>query len=65
MRYDQRYTRTRDLITDAAVPRTSWGGILLCHLCQRRVYFAGGFLELLASQVKQIAQTGRVYKFGK
>lgn len=53
------------MITDPEIPRLNNGGVALCHLCQRRVYFAGGFMEILASQLAQIAKTGRVYKFGK
>jgi hypothetical protein len=65
MRMNPRYTRTRDMITAPEVPRLKNGEVALCHLCQRRIYFAGGFLQLLASQVKQLAYRGYVYKFGK
>jgi transposase-like protein len=42
-----RYTRVRDMITDDAVPRLQSGGVALCHICQRSVHFAGGFLQKL------------------
>jgi hypothetical protein len=53
------------MITAPEIPRLNNGGVALCHTCQRRVYFAGGFLELMASQLEQIAQRGHVYKFAK
>lgn len=42
-----RYTRTRDMITAPEVPRMENGGVALCHFCQRDVYFADGFMNLL------------------
>lgn len=51
MRTDKRYTRTRAMLTDEAVPRRLDGGIALCHRCQRSVYFAGGFLKLLLTKL--------------
>lgn len=51
-----RYTRTRDMITAPEVPRLANGGVALCHSCQRNVYFAGGFLELLARRLKWLAR---------
>lgn len=53
------------MITAPEIPRLDNGGVALCHLCQRRVYFAGGFLRLLAGQVEQMARFGKIYKFGK
>lgn len=47
MRTDPRYSRVRAMLTDEAVPRLNGRGIALCRLCQRRVYFSGGFLNLL------------------
>ena len=52
MRMDKRYTRTRDMITAPEVPRRKSGGIALCHICQRGVYFAKGFNNLLLKVVK-------------
>lgn len=46
MRMNPRYTRTRNMITAPEVPRLANGGVALCHLCQRNVYFAGGFIQL-------------------
>ena len=59
MRTDPRYMRTRAMLTDEAVPRLASGGIALCHLCQRAVYFAGGFLELLRRQLERTARDMR------
>ena len=60
MRTDPRYSRVRDMLTVPEVPRRRVRGvkpnIALCHFCQRRVYHAGGFLELLAKKVKRAAQ---------
>lgn len=56
MRTDPRYTRVRALITDEAIPRFKDGGIALCHVCQREVYWRGGFLELLIKQVERLAR---------
>lgn len=50
-----RYTRTRDMILDDAVPRLSSGGVALCHICQRSVYFAGGFVQLLQKHLERLA----------
>lgn len=48
MRHDRRYWKTHNMITHPEIPRFKDGiGIRLCHVCQRLVYFAGGFLELL------------------
>lgn len=60
MRTDPRYTRVRTMLTDVSVPRTANGGIRLCHLCQRRVYFANGFLPFLIRLVKRHADDRRV-----
>lgn len=65
MRMNMRYTRTRDMLTAPEVPRMKNGNIALCHGCQRRVYFAGGFVECMASHLHQIAEVGYVYKLGK
>jgi hypothetical protein len=55
MRTDPRYTRVRQMLTCDDVPKGSNGGPLLCHRCQRSVYFAGGFLKLLVKHVKREA----------
>lgn len=47
------------MLTDEAVPRLPNGGIALCHFCQRDVYFAGGFLELLQRQLEQMIRFPR------
>jgi transposase-like protein len=59
MRTDPRYTRTRDMLLDEAVPRLANGGIALCHLCQRSVYFAGGFLQAVLRSLEAIAMRTR------
>jgi hypothetical protein len=51
MRTHPFYPRVRQMITAPEVPRLASGGLALCHLCQRAVYFAGGFLDLLVSDV--------------
>ena len=50
------------MITAIEIPRTADGeGVRLCHRCQRRVYFAGGYLNIVvraleaAAKVRQIA----------
>lgn len=48
--------RTREMITAPEVPRTAWGGIALCHFCQRWAYFKGGFLLLLADDLQRMAR---------
>ena len=53
------------MLTAPEVPRMKNGNIALCHGCQRRVYFAGGFVECMASHLHQIAEVGYVYKLGK
>jgi hypothetical protein len=60
MRTDQRYTRVRDMLTAPEVPRTEGGkGIALCHYCQRKIYFVGGFLKLLARDLEWLARYRR------
>lgn len=56
MRTDRRYTRVRQMITDAAIPRNERGLLRLCRDCQRDVYFAGGFLKLLARDLAALAK---------
>lgn len=55
MRYDKRYTRTLTLITDPDIPRAEGGGIRLCHFCQRSVFLKGGFLMLLADDLRRLS----------
>lgn len=43
------------MITDPAIPRDN-GALRLCHTCQRRVYFANGFLRLLAKELTAAAR---------
>jgi hypothetical protein len=62
MRTDRRYTRVRDMLRSPEVPRLEGGGIALCHGCQRSVYFAGGFIRLLAMALeKQASCRGSVH----
>lgn len=60
MRTNPKYTRVRDMITHSSVPRLPNGGIALCHLCQRAVYFANGFLLLLTQDLSRAAQSKMV-----
>lgn len=55
MRTDPRFNRVRTMMLDQAVPRLENGGIALCHICQRNVYFAGGFLMLLVRNIEHAA----------
>jgi len=55
MRYNRRYSRVLGIITDPAIPRTRDGGIALCHLCQRSVMFANGFLRYVIEIVHSMA----------
>lgn len=59
MRYDRRYTRTLNMITAPEIPRLPNGGVALCHVCQRVVFFAGGFMELLILAVEREARNCR------
>lgn len=56
MRTDPRYTRVRDMLLAPEVPRLSSGGIALCHICQRNVYFRGGLIQLLIRHIKQMTR---------
>lgn len=48
IRTNPAYHRGRDMLLADEVPRTRFrAGIKLCHLCQREVYFCGGFNRLL------------------
>ena len=58
MRTNSRFTRTRNMLNDEAIPRLTTGGIALCHICQRSVYFSGGFLKLLVKVLRREAQFG-------
>jgi hypothetical protein len=58
MRTDPRYTRVRTMLADEAIPRLPNDGIALCKFCQRDVYFAGGFLELLTRSLERLARYG-------
>lgn len=47
-----RSPRVAGMILDPDIPRYEGGrapSVALCHMCQRSVYFAGGFLRLLAT----------------
>lgn len=59
MRTDRRYSRVRAMITDPAIPRSRDGLLRLCRVCQRDVYFAGGFIRLLARAVTDRARQYR------
>lgn len=48
--------RTCEMLLAPEVPRTPGGGVALCHLCQRNVFFKGGFLLLLAETAERIAK---------
>jgi len=43
------------MLLDDAVPRLSNGGIALCHICQRMVYHANGFLALVIRTLESAA----------
>lgn len=48
MRHDVRYTKVHDMLTSPDIPMMANGiNPRLCHRCQRRTHFAGGFLYLL------------------
>jgi hypothetical protein len=51
-----RSQRTRDMITSPDVPRLANGGVALCHLCQRAVFFANGFLSYLQRALEHKAR---------
>lgn len=56
MRTDPRYGRVREILNHESIPRMRNGGIKLCHCCQREIYFAGGFLELLIRRLIRCAR---------
>lgn len=56
MRYHKAGWRTLAMLTDPAVPVRSDGAIGLCQNCQRGMWMAGGYLEMLAK---------RLYRFGE
>lgn len=58
MRYHTSYTRVLNMITAPEIPRLKNGGVALCHFCQREVYWAKGFLRLLAQNVEWLARYG-------
>lgn len=39
------------MLADQEIPVHPNGGPLLCHMCQRQVYFSNGFLPLLIKEV--------------
>lgn len=54
MRTNPRYTRVRDMLEADEVSRMMFrNGIRVCHFCQRDMYFAGGFNELLQKELKR------------
>lgn len=55
MRTHPSYSRVRTMITAPEIPRLPGGGLALCHFCQRAVYFAGGFVQLLIADVQRAA----------
>lgn len=60
MRYDKRYNRTLSMLTAPEIPRTAEGGIRLCQLCQRSLFFAGSLVRLLAEDLRRAAMTAMV-----
>lgn len=52
MRTDPRYQRVRKLVMTEA-PNDERGNILLCHHCQRALYFAGGMTTLLVRDLER------------
>lgn len=50
------------MITDAAIPRMANGGVQLCHHCQRAIYFAGGYLEMLTKDLERLTSAARIKK---
>lgn len=65
MRTHPAYSRVRDMLKGPDMPHMKNGGLALCHICQRRVYWAGGIVPLMASRLNQVATTGAFYKFAK
>lgn len=55
MRHNQNL-KTRAMITDEVIPRLENGGIALCHICQRQLWFAGSFLGMVADDLKRMAK---------
>lgn len=55
MRTNPRFTRARDLVLDPATPRRDDGGLAICHLCQRGIFFAGGLIPFLQKRIKRLA----------
>lgn len=54
MRTDKRYERVRTMLR-AELP-VGPVGFAACHYCQRSAYFAGGFVALLANDLRNMAR---------
>jgi transposase-like protein len=59
MRYDKRYTRVLNIITDPVIPRVD-GVLALCHVHQRAAAMADGFIPYLVKKVKRAASYGDI-----
>lgn len=44
------------MITAPEIPRLANGGVALCHLCQRSIRFAGGFMKYLIEALEHKAR---------
>lgn len=55
LRHNTAYRRTHDMLVAPDIPRTDWGGIQLCHMCQRSIFFAGGIVGLLVKELRWAA----------
>lgn len=59
MHHHPRFTKVKKKVTDELIPRTQHGKLRLCHRCQRTASSAGGFLMMLAIDLKEEAKKAR------
>lgn len=57
MRTDPRYNRVARILEEC--PHTRLGRIKLCHVCQRQIYFNGGYINYLARVTYRMARLER------
>ena len=56
MRHCRRSPRSVAILNDPEIPRLDEGGLALCLGCQRRMWFAGGFLMFMSEELRRTAK---------
>lgn len=65
IRHDTRYWRVHNMLMTPEIPRTTDGeGIKLCHSCQRRSFFRGGFVRYLVFILEGQSKHYRKSRYG-